>query len=45
MYIPEHFAESRIEVLFNLIEKNPPDILFTNGRSGLDANHISLSPG
>ena len=40
MYIPEHFAELRIEVLFDLIEKNPLGILFTNGRSGLDANHI-----
>jgi len=40
MYIPEHFAESRMEVLHDFIEKNPLGILFTNGRSGLDANHV-----
>ena len=40
MYIPEHFAETRIEVLHDLIEKNPLGILLTHGRGGLDANHI-----
>lgn len=40
MYIPEHFAEPRIEALHDLIEKNPLSILLTNGSSGLDANHI-----
>lgn len=40
MYVPRHFEESRIEVLHDLIEKNPLGVLFTHGRSGLDANHI-----
>jgi len=40
MYVPPHFVEARAEVLHHLIEKNPLGILFTNGISGLDANHI-----
>src|SRR5690349_1406372 len=40
MYVPAHFDESRPEVLHELIAKNPLGILFTNGKSGLDANHI-----
>lgn len=40
MYVPAHFDESRTEVLHDLIAKNPLGILFTNGKSGLDANHV-----
>lgn len=40
MYVPPHFSESRQEVLFDLIEKNPFGVFVTNGKSGLDANHI-----
>jgi len=40
MYVPAHFEEPRREVLYDLIEKAPLGILFTNGRSGMDANHI-----
>jgi transcriptional regulator len=40
MYVPPHFAESRIEVLHTLIEKSAIGVLITNGKSGLDANHI-----
>lgn len=40
MYVPPHFDESRSELLYDLIEKNSLGILMTNGRSGLDANHI-----
>lgn len=40
MYVPPHFDESRPEVLFDLIENNVLGVLITNGRSGLDANHI-----
>lgn len=40
MYVPAHFDESRPEVLHELIVKNPLGILVTNGKSGLDANHI-----
>ncbi|MBB5540275.1 FMN-binding negative transcriptional regulator [Paraburkholderia fungorum] len=40
MYIPAHFDEPRTEVLHTLIKENPFGILFTHGRSGMDANHI-----
>ncbi|GAB2174780.1 FMN-binding negative transcriptional regulator [Dongia sp. agr-C8] len=40
MYVPAHFEAPRAEVLHDLIEKAPLGILFTNGRSGMDANHI-----
>lgn len=40
MYIPQHFAEPRIEVLHDLIKTNPLGILLTSGKRGLDANHI-----
>lgn len=40
MYVPPHFDESRTDILHDLIEKNPLGILFTNGKGGLDANHI-----
>jgi transcriptional regulator len=42
MYIPAHFNESRKEVLHELIVQNPFGSLITNGKSGLDANHIPL---
>ena len=40
MYVPAHFEESRKEVLHDLITKHPFATLITNGKSGLDANHI-----
>ena len=40
MYVPTHFSETRIDVLHDLIRENPLGILMTNGKSGLDANHI-----
>ena len=40
MYVPAHFEELRTEVLHDLIEEAPLGILFTHGRSGMDANHI-----
>src|SRR5260221_8070729 len=40
MYVPPHFEEPRREVLRELLDKYPFGILFTNGKSGLDANHI-----
>ena len=40
MYVPAHFNEPRREVLYALIEKAPLGILFTHGRSGMDANHL-----
>lgn len=43
MYVPAHFDEPRIEVLHELIEKNALGVLFTHGRSGLDANHLPFN--
>ncbi len=40
MYVPPHFSEPLPEALFEVIEKNPFGVLVTNGKSGLDANHI-----
>jgi transcriptional regulator len=40
MYIPAHFNESRPDVLFDLIENNALGTLITQGKNGLDANHI-----
>ena len=40
MYVPPHFDNARPEVLFDLIEANPLGILVSNGKTGLDANHI-----
>jgi transcriptional regulator len=40
MYVPPHFAETRTEALHALIRDNPLGVLVTNGKSGLDANHI-----
>ena len=40
MYVPPHFAESGRDALYDLIERNALGVLITNGRSGLDANHI-----
>jgi transcriptional regulator len=40
MYVPAHFDEPRRAVLHDLIEQAPLGILFTHGKSGMDANHI-----
>ena len=40
IYVPSHFDEARPEVLHDLIENNALGVLITNGKSGLDANHI-----
>lgn len=40
MYVPPHFAELDRDVLHDLIERNALGVLITNGRSGLNANHI-----
>ena len=42
MYVPTHFAESRIEVLEALIRDHPLATLVTHGAAGLDANHVPL---
>ena len=40
MYLPEHFAESRVEELHRIIRENPLGVLVTHSAKGLDANHI-----
>jgi len=40
MYIPAHFNESRPAELHRLMAEHPLGALVTQGRSGLDANHL-----
>ena len=42
MYVPSHFAETRIEVLHSLIRDHPFGALVVLASGGLDANHIPL---
>jgi len=40
MYVPSHFAESRVDVLHDLIRTYPFGALVVLASDGLDANHI-----
>lgn len=40
MYTPDHFGETRPEVLFDLIRRHPFGTLVTHGAGGLDADHL-----
>ena len=40
MYLPSHFAETRIEVMHDLIRANPFGTLVVLAPGGLEANHI-----
>lgn len=42
MYLPQHFAEPRIDVMHTLMRANPLATLVTLSSAGLDANHIPL---
>ena len=42
MYIPQHFEESRIEVLHGLMRAHPLATLVTLSGAGINANHIPL---
>jgi len=42
MYLPTHFAESRVEVLHALMREHPFATLITQGNEGLAANHLPL---
>ena len=42
MYIPAHFAETRLVELHRIIRDNPLGMLVTHGSEGLDADHIPL---
>lgn len=40
MYVPEHFSAPSTDAMLQLVRQHPLGVLFTNGESGLDANHI-----
>ena len=40
MYLPDHFAETRLEELHRIIREHPLGMLVTHGACGLDANHL-----
>lgn len=40
MYLPDHFAEKNLTKLHQYIQQHPFGMLVTNGRNGLDANHL-----
>lgn len=40
MYVPKYFAETRVEILHQLMRENPMATLVTLAENGLDANHI-----
>ena len=42
MYLPKHFAETRVEVMHELMRARPLATLVTLGSEGLVANHIPL---
>ena len=42
MHNPKHFAESRVEVMRDLIRRHPLAVVVTLTAGGLDANHIPL---
>ena len=42
MYVPEHFRETRIEVLQGFVEQHPLATLVAMTPQGLTANHIPL---
>jgi transcriptional regulator len=40
MYLPAHFAETRLDALHDLLAKHPLGALVASGPNGLDANHL-----
>jgi transcriptional regulator len=40
LYVPAHFAETRLEVLHQLIRERSQAVLVTLGTEGLNANHV-----
>lgn len=47
MYLPAHFAETRLEELHRVIREHPLGMLVTPGEAGMDADHIpfEFDPG
>lgn len=46
MYVPRHFAETRVDVLHDLIRRHPLGTLVVAGSEGLEASHVpfEISP-
>ena len=42
MYLPEHFNETRLDVLHEFVRQHPLASLITLGSEGLNANHKSI---
>ena len=42
MYLPQHFQETRVEILHALMREHPLCTLVTLGADGLNANHIPI---
>src|SRR5690606_9082526 len=42
MYIPKHFEESDVDVLYEFIRCNPFATLVTNTKGGLNADHLPV---
>jgi transcriptional regulator len=42
MYMPSHFAETRTEVMHQLVRDHPLAVLVTHTADGLDANHVPM---
>ncbi|HVE50117.1 MAG TPA: FMN-binding negative transcriptional regulator [Casimicrobiaceae bacterium] len=40
MYVPKHFAETRVDVMHSLIREHPLGTLVTMTSRGLEANHV-----
>lgn len=40
MYVPQHFAETRVDELHRIIREHPLGMLVTVSPGGLDANHL-----
>lgn len=40
MYLPQHFAQTRVEEQHRIIRENPLGMLVTHSAAGLDADHI-----
>jgi transcriptional regulator len=40
VYLPEHFAETRLEELHRIMREHPLGMLVTHTAAGLDANHL-----
>ena len=42
MYVPTHFAETRVPMLHDAIRRSGIATLVTNGAAGLEASHVPM---